>query len=93
MLVPVAAIRVLLVVRGPRTLAVLVSVVYVIRCTVDIRPAPGELLPPPNHPYVVPSPDAANEPDVKLNGPLLDAVSVSVVYVMRDTALVVPSVT
>jgi hypothetical protein len=67
---------------GPRKLAVLVSVAYVIRCTVDII----GLWPPANHPYVV-SPVAVSTVRLNVNGPRILAPAVSVAYVIRCTVL------
>ena len=65
--------------NGPRTLAVAVSVAYVIRCT-TVAPSP-----PANHPYVVVSVTAVRLYLAELNDPLVLAVSVSVAYVIRFT--------
>jgi hypothetical protein len=72
----VAANRYVLIDSGPLVLAVLVSVAYVIRSTVDtmIGEAPG-LIPPPNQPYVL-SDDAVKPCLIVLNGPLVLAVAV-----------------
>ena len=66
---------------GPRILAVAVSVTYVIRSILDVVGLAG---PPANHPYAVPSLNAARRSLLKLNGPRTLAVAVSVAYVIRS---------
>ena len=69
---------------GPRTLAVAVSVAYVMRCTVDILGGEPGTLPPPNHPSVL-IPAAENLAVDILSGPRTLAVAVSVAKVIRST--------
>jgi hypothetical protein len=77
---PAAAKYLLAELSGPRTLAVAVSVAYVIRSTIEFRLS----VPPPNQPSVV-LPAAAKLCLVRLSGPRTLAVAVSVAYVIRCT--------
>jgi hypothetical protein len=58
--------------NGPRTLAVAVSVAYVIRCTVEVTPESSD--PPANHPAVGVDGGAAVIPTPPLNDipPVID---------------------